>query len=143
MKFNMFKNASSLKTTQMFKGSGIETIDFTNTNVDYITDAGEMFCNCVNLVNIQGAENFSFKDVINVDNMFSNCTNYKGPILNLMTSTYVFFGSTYGMYYNCTNLIGDPDEVIEIPRYVSTMENMFCNCSNFFGCITSSINKCS
>jgi surface protein len=83
-------------------------IELYRINIDNVTDMSYMFANCVNLLSINGTEDWNISDVENMNNMFDNCPklselNFNGWSIN---------GST-------DNMLNEAEDLVKVRMMVS------------------------
>ena len=158
-----FKDIITQSGYRMFYNNQyIKEIDFSDFNLDYLTNTEQMFYNMTNLEKITGLDKINTLNIRSMEQMFYNCK--KLDFSNLFKMDIKNVTSTKKMFYNCAKLTSidlsnqnaskliDMENMFEnsgiknvnmrnftAPKLVS-MSNMFLECSNLTSLDISSLN---
>ena len=111
----------------------LTSLDLSRFDTSNVTGMSTMFCECYNLENLNLGNSFDISKVTNLSDMFYGCYRLKtltGSIkLGESNATSSFSGLFSGLYQLPSITFDTPENGAAFPN-LSTMENMFKNCSS-------------
>ena len=106
-----------------------EIVSITNFDVSKVIDMSNIFNNCTLLKYIPDISKWNTSNLENASNIFFNCINLTS-IDDISKWKMDKVSNMNNIFYNCKNLISLPDISKWSTKYVKSMKNIFCNCSS-------------
>ena len=106
-----------------------EITSITNWDTSNIIDMSNLFYNCTLLKTIPDISNWDTSNLTNISNLFFNCINITS-IDDISQWKLDKVTNISNMFYNCKNLISLPDISNWNTENILDMKNVFCNCSS-------------